>query len=77
LGSATLAAGIALIAKTPDSLGDSSVPAPSRHAGALLASAAFPLLTYAITYVVRHGLHASERGPRQLAKLAKTGSDRP
>ena len=53
VGSALLASGITLAARPPDAIGQWNVDEPSRQAGALLASLATPLLTYAVTYAVR------------------------
>lgn len=69
LGLAGLAAGITMMAREPELLGESRVHAPTRYAGALLASAALPLLGYAITFAVRRRL--DDRKPPTLVFRTK------
>lgn len=53
-GAALMASGIVMSAREPELIDNTNVLEPSRYAGSLLLSAALPLLTYAVTYAVRH-----------------------
>jgi hypothetical protein len=50
LATGALAAGVTMMAMTPDHVGDSRLAEPTPKAGVLLVSAAVPLFSYALTF---------------------------
>jgi hypothetical protein len=56
--------------KSSVKLGGSNVDEPSQYAAGLLAGIAAPLLGYALTRLVHHGVRSTERRPERLARAA-------
>jgi hypothetical protein len=68
-GAALVAAGLMLLVRDPEHLGDSQLDAPSRQAGALLVGAAGPFISYGTSFFVHwasspRGVKFSIREPR-------------